>query len=136
VSRYPLCQIGINGNQFNAEADAYHKTKKDHPFRLMLKRHDEGEQPVPEQGIHKGRASANAISIGAEQAGTDKKPQKSCGRKRGLVGHTEHALLAGVEDAISNETGADVACLKQIVKLKKTAKGQQGDESPKSGGSR
>ena len=102
----------------------------------MLKRHDEGKQPVPEQGIHKGRASSNAVSIGAQQAGTDKEPQKGRGSKCGLVGHTEHTLLPGMKDAISNEPGADVASLKQIVKLKKTAKRQQGDESPKPGGSR
>lgn len=90
----------------------------------MLKCYDEGEQFVLEQGIYKGCVLVNVISIGVEQVGIDKKFQKSCGCKCGLVGYIEYVLLVGVEDVISNEIGVDVVCLKQIVKFKKIVKGQ------------
>ncbi len=83
VSRYPLCQIGINGDQFNAEAVMPTIKRKRSPILPDAETPATRENsPVPEQGIHKkvARRQCDQHRAGSRLAPI-KSPRKVGGRK-------------------------------------------------------
>ena len=129
---HPLRKVGVDGDQFDAEADAYQKAKQNNHLRALLKGHQQRKNAIPRQRAHKGQASAKAVGIRREQAGADKQAEKGGGGEGSLIGDAEHARAAGVEDAGGQQPGADIAGLKQIVEFEEAAEREQRNKTPQS----
>ena len=121
MRRDPFGEIGVDGYQLDAQADADQKAHQQYPFRLILQRQQQRKCAVPGQCKHKGRPPPEAVGIRAQQAGADKQAKKSHRGKRRLIGDAEHAVGAEMENAFGDHCATDIAGLKQIVQLKKTA---------------
>lgn len=130
---HPFRQVGIDGHQLDAEPDAHQKAQKDHPLRLLLKRQQQREGAIPDQGEHKGGAAAEAIGVRAQQAGADEQAKKGGGGEGRLVRYAEDALRAGVENAVGDKAGADITGLEKIVEFEKAAQRQQNNKAPQAG---
>jgi hypothetical protein len=74
------------------------------------------------------KRSANGLSRLAP-----KQTQEGRRRERRLIGETEHTLIAGGEDPVTDQPGADVGRLEQIVEFEETANRQQRHQSPDRG---
>ena len=59
--RHQLRHIGVDVDQFDAEADAGDEPPQIDAFRRILKRHDEGADRVPQQREGEDRAAAEAV---------------------------------------------------------------------------
>ena len=96
--------------------------------------HHQRKYAVPGEGKHKRQAAAQLIRQRRKQAGANKQPHKGGRREGGLVGDTEDTLLAGMENILCQQPGADIAGLKKIVQLEEAAQRQEGDKRPQANG--
>jgi hypothetical protein len=124
----PFAEVGVNGHQLNAEADPHQKAEEDHPSALLCVAIS-SENDRTRQRHHKGQAAAQFVRQRRKQTGANKQPHKGGGGEGGLVGDAEDALLAGMENILCQQPGADIPGLKKIVELK-AAQRQQGDKRP------
>ncbi|CAI8713849.1 hypothetical protein EMIT093MI4_110117 [Pseudomonas sp. IT-93MI4] len=88
---------------------------------------------VPDQREGEDRAPAESIGQRAEQAGAEEQAEEGRRRERCLIGEAEHALIAGGEDPVTDQSRTDVGGLEQIVEFEETTNRQQRDQSPDRG---
>ena len=129
---HPLRQVGIDGHQLHAEPDAHQKAQKDHPLRLLLKRQQQREAPYQIRANMKVARRPKRSAYGLSRLAPTNRPRR-WRRRRPPVRDAKDALRAGVENAVGDKAGADIAGLEQIVEFEKAAQRQQNDKAPQAG---
>ncbi len=129
-ARHQLGDVGIDGDDLDADADAGEEAPEQQAFRRGLAGHDHGCRGIAEQRIGEDRAAAKTVGEEAEEEGADEQAGKGRGDEGADAGEAEEGRCRRREQSAAAQTRRDVAGQEQIVDLETAAEREQDDEPP------
>jgi hypothetical protein len=128
--------VGVDGHDLHADADARDEAPEYDAFARVLQRHDGRARAVPQQRIGEHRAAPEAVRKKAQEEGPDEQARE--GRRdeardaleaeKGLRGRCEHTALG--------HAWGDIAREDQVIDLEEAAEGDQQHHPPQVRGGR
>ncbi len=113
-ARQELGEIGVDEDQFGAEAEAGEEAQRQQPLQVRGERAQQGEQRVRAQIHHEHPAPPEAVGEHRQHIGADEHAEESRGDHPGLPGVPEMPLLgqdraehAAEKDLVEVEEGTD-----------------------------
>ena len=82
-------KIGVDGDQFDAHADAGDEAPQVEAKCMVLERHDDAGDGVPEQRVSEDGAAAETVRHETDERGSDEEPGKHGGDEPGDAGGAE-----------------------------------------------
>ena len=133
VGRHQFRQIGVDGDQLDADADAGDEAPQVEAEDIVLERHDDARDGVPEQRVSEDGAAAETVGHEADERGSDEESGEHGGDEARDAGGAEEAGRGGRQDAGADQAGGDVAGEEDIVELEEAAQGDEGNARPDAG---
>lgn len=129
-ARHQLGDVGIDGDDLDADADPGEEAPEQQAFRRGLAGHDHRRRAVAEQRTSEDRAAAKTVGEEAEEEGADEQAGEGCSDEGADAGEAEEGRCRRGEQSAAAEPRRDIAGQEQIVDLETAAEREQDNEPP------
>ncbi len=103
--------VGVDGDDLDADADAPDEPPEINSEGCALQTHADARRRVPEQRDGEDRPPAEAVCDRREQQSADEESGEGDGDERGLIRQAEEAARFVLKHAVADETGREVGGL-------------------------
>src|SRR6267142_288703 len=127
---YEFGNVGVDGDQFHANADPGNQAPGNDADGSVLEGHDDGGGRVPQQGAGEDHAAPEPVGGETENHGAEEQAGERGGNKAGQAVKPKKGSGGTGEDAAAHQARSDIGGEKQVVHFKTSAQGEQKDELP------
>ena len=129
-ARHELGDIGVDGDDLDADADPGKEAPQQHAAGGGLERHDHRRRAIGEQRPGEDRAAAEPVGEEAEEERSDEQSGKRRRNERADAGEAEERVAWWRSKLAAGQPRRDIAGQEQVVDLETAAKRQQDHEPP------
>jgi hypothetical protein len=129
-ARHQLGDIGVDGDDLDADADAGEKPPQQHAAGCGLACHRHRRRGIAEQRPGEDRAPSEPVGEKTQKEGADEQPGKGRRHKRADPRKTEKGLGRGGQQSAAGKARRDVAGKEQVIDLEPAAERQQDHQTP------
>ena len=131
--RHELREIGVDGDELDADADTGDEAPEIEPEGIGLERHDDARHRVPQQREREDRAPAEAIGGKAEQQRAEEETGEERRDEARDAAGAEQPRRGRRQDTLRHKARRDVAGEQEIVELEEAAEREQQHAPPQRG---
>ncbi|GCC49454.1 hypothetical protein chiPu_0033376, partial [Chiloscyllium punctatum] len=135
-ARHQLGDVGVDGDDLDADSDPGDEAPQQEAARRGLARHDDGRCAVEQQRVSEDGLAPVTIGEEAEAEGADEQAGESRRDEGADAGEAEEGLRRRGHQPAAREARRDIAGEEQIVDFEATAEREQNHQPPDIAGRR